>query len=132
MKTLSWTAKGRVVYPLALVIRIAFVLFGEWQDKTLSIPYTDIDYEVISDAAQLVVDGDSPYGRATYRYSPLLAYLLVPNVVLHRCWGKLVFSFADLVIGRCLQSILARTGLSRDKSMQYACCLLYTSPSPRD
>lgn len=124
MKSLSWSTKARVVYPLALVIRIAFVLFGEWQDRTLSIPYTDIDYEVISDAAQLVVDGDSPYGRATYRYSPLLAYLLVPNVILHRCWGKLVFSFADLVIGRCLQSILARTGLSRGKSLQYACLWL--------
>lgn len=120
----SWLAKDTFVYPLALLARIVLILFGEWQDRTLSIPYTDVDYEVISDAAQLIVTGDSPYGRATYRYSPLLAYLLVPNVLLHRCWGKMVFSLADLVVGKCLQSILTRNGLTSGLSLQYACVWL--------
>lgn len=116
----SWLAKDGIVYPLALVTRILFILFGEWQDRSLSIPYTDVDYQVISDAAQLVVEGSSPFDRATFRYSPLLACLLVPNVLLHRCWGKLLFSAADLVVGKCLQSILTRNGLPRGRSLQYA------------
>lgn len=120
MTTSSWLANGKIVYPLALAVRIAFVLFGEWQDRSLAIPYTDVDYQVISDAARLVSGGGSPYERATYRYSPLLAYLLVPNVVLHRCWGKLLFSLADLVVGRCLQLILVRNGLSTGASLKYA------------
>lgn len=120
MKTSSWLAKDKIVYPLALAVRIAFILFGEWQDRSLAIPYTDVDYQVITDAARLVSDGGSPYQRATYRYSPLLAYLLVPNVVVHRCWGKLLFSLADLVVGRCLQLILVRNGLSTGTSLKYA------------
>ena len=116
----KWLSRDNVVYPLAFFVRVVFILFGEWQDRSLAIPYTDIDYEVISDAAQLVASGASPYERATYRYSPLLAYLLVPNVVLHRCWGKLLFSVADLVVGRCLQSILVRNGLARGVALQYA------------
>lgn len=124
MKPSSWLSKGNIVYPLALAARIVLILFGEWQDRTLSIPYTDVDYEVISDAAQLIVNGDSPYGRATYRYSPLLAYLLVPNLLLHRCWGKMVFSLADLAVGKCLQSILTRNGLSPGLALQYACLWL--------
>ncbi|CAM9743890.1 unnamed protein product [Hapterophycus canaliculatus] len=124
MKPLSWLAKDKFVYPFALVTRIVLILFGEWQDRTLSIPYTDVDYQVISDAAQLIVAGDSPYGRATYRYSPLLAYLLVPNALLHRCWGKMIFSLADLMVGKCLQSILTRNGLPSGLSLQYACLWL--------
>lgn len=124
MKLSSWLAQAKVVYSLALVARIVLIVFGEWQDRVLDIPYTDIDYEVISDAAKLIVTGESPFGRATYRYSPLLAYLLVPNVLLHRCWGKVLFSLADLVVGKCLQSILTRNGLRPALSLQYACLWL--------
>lgn len=120
MEIVWWLSREEVVYPAALFARLLFILLGEWQDRNFAIPYTDVDYEVISDAAQLVVSGASPYGRATYRYSPLLAYLLVPNLVLHRCWGKLLFSVSDLVVGKCLQSILVRNGLPRGRALQYA------------
>ncbi|CAM9566042.1 unnamed protein product [Discosporangium mesarthrocarpum] len=115
---------ARIVYPLALVIRLLFIFVGAWQDRNLSVKYTDIDYEVVTDAAKLVVNGDSPYGRATYRYSPLLAYILVPNVLLHPCWGKIVFSIGDLAVGRCVESILIGQGIDGARSLQFACLWL--------
>ncbi|KAL8097693.1 hypothetical protein AgCh_030707 [Apium graveolens] len=58
----------------------------------MEVRYTDVDYLVFSDAAALVVSGVSPYKRSTYRYSPLIAYLVTPNSIIHRSWGKLLFS----------------------------------------
>lgn len=112
--------KPYVIYPLALALRIALIVYGEWQDRTLAIKYTDVDYEVISDAAASLIRGGSPYDRATYRYSPLLAWLLVPNFTLHKCWGKVIFSTADLMVGRLLQTILMEQGHTPGTSLQHA------------
>lgn len=112
------------MYGLAFALRLLMVVYGEWQDRRLALQYTDVDYEVISDAAVLVTQGRSPYERATYRYSPLLAYLLVPNSILHRCWGKVIFSIADLGVGGLLQFILSLQGLPRGTSLQFACLWL--------
>lgn len=69
-------------------------MYGEWQDTHMEVRYTDIDYMVFSDAASLMASGKSPFERSTYRYSPLLAFLLLPNSILNRSWGKFIFSAA--------------------------------------
>ena len=48
----------------------------------------------------------SPYTRDTYRYTPLLALLLVPNVFLHPSFGKYLFAAFDIVNGIIIYNIL--------------------------
>ena len=85
------------VIKLGAGLRLCLLLFGLAQDALSPVKYTDIDYEVYTDAAAYVARGQTPYARSTYRYTPLLAFLLLPNVWVHKCWGKVVFCTADLV-----------------------------------
>ncbi|CAM9144506.1 unnamed protein product [Choristocarpus tenellus] len=126
MEVQEWIKRrGLMIYALGFFFRVVLIFVGEWQDQNFTVKYTDIDYEVITDAAHHVINGNSPYNRATYRYSPLLAILLVPNVIVHRCWGKLLFSVADLALGRLLEEILLRQGLRPGESLKYACLWIF-------
>ncbi|KAI3973677.1 hypothetical protein MKW92_039224 [Papaver armeniacum] len=93
------------------ILRIFLIIYGEWQDTHMEVRYTDIDYYVFSDAASLMASGRSPYERSTYRYSPLLAFLLVPNSFIHQSWGKFIFSASDLLVGVLIRSILKLRGV---------------------
>jgi hypothetical protein len=80
--------------------RLLLLAWSAIQDKFMTVKYTDVDYLVFSDAARSVAEGGSPYDRATYRYSPILAFLLLPNTFLHPAWGKLLFTATDMLIAR--------------------------------
>ncbi|QIW97238.1 hypothetical protein AMS68_002756 [Peltaster fructicola] len=87
----------------------------------LAFRYTDIDYLVFTDATRFVALGRSPYDRATYRYTPLLAWLLYPTV--WSGWfefGKILFAVGDLVAGWLIYRILRLRGMNSSSATNYA------------
>ncbi|XLR10594.1 hypothetical protein S83_038532 [Arachis hypogaea] len=91
MRSLDFTS----LLLFSAIFRVILIIYGEWQDAHMEVNYTDVDYLVFSDAASLMASGDSPYKRTTYGYSPLLAFLLIPNSLIHRSWGRFIFSASD-------------------------------------
>jgi phosphatidylinositol glycan class M len=63
--------KGKV-FGGALIVRLLLLGYGYLQDNFMTVKYTDVDYEVYTDAAREVANGNSPYDRTTYRYTPIL------------------------------------------------------------
>ncbi|CAG0898912.1 unnamed protein product [Darwinula stevensoni] len=90
----------------ALAIRLGLVYYGKLQDEQFLVKYTDVDYHVYTDAARHVHEGGSPYDRHTYRYSPLLAYLMLPNLLLSPHFGKALFCLADILCGYLIHRML--------------------------
>ncbi|KAI0232658.1 GPI mannosyltransferase 1 [Massospora cicadina] len=94
-----------VIFISAALLRIILLAYGEYQDANYEVKYTDIDYEVFTDSARYVTQRKSPYLRSTYRYTPLLAILLTPNIFIHKSFGKLLFALADLVAGLIMKRL---------------------------
>ncbi|XP_012280523.1 GPI mannosyltransferase 1 [Orussus abietinus] len=92
----------------AFALRLVLVTYADFHDKYFDVPYTDIDYTVFTDAARCIVEGHSPYDRHTYRYTPLVALLLSPNILLHKSFGKVVFSIVDILIALLINKILIK------------------------
>lgn len=91
---------------ISLIAHTIFLVYGLYQDANFPVKYTDIDYAVFTDAARLVYHGLSPYDRHTYRYTPLIAYLMLPNLIFP-ITGKVIFMLGNLFGGWALHSLLA-------------------------
>ena len=96
---------------LSTLIHAVLIAYGEWRDSNVHGGYTDVDYWVYSDAAAHVYNGRSAFDRHTYRYSPLLAWLLVPNEFLVGWWGKALFSLAGIISGVLIYKLTNRSVL---------------------
>jgi len=111
MAFLTLISRPLPLFTLATLLRVVLLLYGLWQDANSPVKYTDIDYLVFTDAARFVSRGGSPYDRETYRYTPLLAWMLIPTAWTEssRHWfefGKVVFAAADLIAGWLVVKIL--------------------------
>ncbi|XP_049851304.1 GPI mannosyltransferase 1-like [Schistocerca gregaria] len=94
------------VFLVAFFVRLLLVSYGLWQDTNFAVKYTDIDYEVMNGGARYALLAKSPYEYNTFRYTPLLAYLHIPNVWLCKLFGKFLFLSCDLAVGYTLFKIL--------------------------
>ena len=100
---------GNSLFGLGVLLRIGLVVYSEYQSYITNIQYDDIDYLVYTDGAYEVYNGNSPYDRHTYRYTPLLAFMLTPNVFLLRSFGKYLFTLSDILCSVYIKKILSLT-----------------------
>lgn len=103
----------------AFSLRLILLIYGEFQDAYFTVKYTDIDYVVFTDAARYITQGKSPYLRETYRYTPLLAMLLTPNIYWFKSFGKCLFAGADLLVGYLIHRILVLRGMPSKSALKY-------------
>jgi len=65
---------------------------------------TDIDYKVYSDSTKY----PKPYERHTYRYTPLLSYMMALNYTVYESIGKIIFALFDTLAIFTLWKIIAK------------------------
>lgn len=117
----------------AALLRAGMLLYGLWQDANSPVKYTDIDYMVFTDAARFTFSPSSssssssaasPYERETYRYTPLLAWLLYPTTLpgaVAFSAGKVLFAAADLLAAYFVIRVLRRhVGMEAGRACRFA------------
>ncbi|KAI9925821.1 GPI mannosyltransferase 1 [Aspergillus wentii] len=111
-----------LIFSASVVLRAILLVYGAWQDAHSAVKYTDIDYMVFTDASRYVSRGVSPYARDTYRYTPLLAWMLLPTT-----WngffafGKVLFALSDVLAGWLIaKSLMANYGMDSFRALKYA------------
>lgn len=105
-----------VIFGLGTTLRLILVCYGRIQDALLDVKFTDVDYSVFVDAAANVVAGNSPYDRPTYRYTPLIAWILTPTVEFAE-FGKILFNLCDLMNAFLIQKLSILNGFSSDTAV---------------
>lgn len=125
------------VFFAATVLRLVLLIYGGWQDAHSAVKYTDIDYMVFTDAARYVSKGETPYARDTYRYTPLLAWMLLPTAwkapapwsQVTFAFGKILFALADVLAGWLVVQLLIRFyRLSPERALRYVAATWLWNP----
>jgi phosphatidylinositol glycan class M len=110
----------------AAVIRFLLLFYGVVHDKMFTLKYTDVDYIVFTDAARFVKQGRSPFLRDGYRYTPLIAFLLLPDVYIpFLCLGKMLFLMFDILTGCMIYRILKRLTTTVEPDVALICTLIW-------
>jgi GPI mannosyltransferase 1 subunit M len=108
------------------VIRLILVYVAKVIDEGPSPKkYTDTDYDVFSDAATHVYNGNSPFARHTYRYTPIAAYICVLNNLIHPLAGKVVFCIFDILMGLAMWRLIESQNRENKYTWAYVAFWLY-------
>lgn len=119
----SFFSSPYLVFSAAILLRVGLFFYGLWQDANSPMKYTDIDYFVFTDAARYAAHSQSPYDRETYRYTPLLAWMLLPTTwsTVWFSFGKAVFAVGDIVAGWLIVLMLRRElKMPLERALKYA------------
>ncbi|KAF2823408.1 hypothetical protein CC86DRAFT_298606 [Ophiobolus disseminans] len=120
----SFFRSPQQVFTASVLLRVTFLLYGLWQDANSPMKYTDIDYYVFTSAARFISRGQSPYARDTYRYTPLLAWLIYPTVWPGQFWfsfGKVLFAVGDVAAGWMMYRILKEhRNMGDERALKFA------------
>jgi len=116
---MSFSKKLHILF-YGLLARLLMLCYGQWQDTTMVVKFTDVDYYVFHDAANFTCDGESPFKRATYRYTPLLAWLLTPNIWVTQIFGKCLFIAMDLLAAYMMYEIVDQQTDSKESKISIA------------
>ncbi|KAK8170778.1 GPI mannosyltransferase [Phyllosticta citrichinensis] len=115
-------AQPRLVFSAAIILRAVLLVYGLFQDAYSPMKYTDIDYFVFTDATRFVAQGTSPYRRDTYRYTPLLAWLIYPTTwPQFFSFGKALFALGDIIAGYLIfQTLRSTSKMSTERALKFA------------
>ncbi|KAG5438821.1 hypothetical protein PCANB_002541 [Pneumocystis canis] len=116
---------NRYIFIISGLFRLFLLIYGHWHDLRSPVKYTDMDYFVFTGAAEKTYHKQSVYDRETYRYTPLLAWMLIPNVIGIPYFGKILFSICDLIAGYLMKNILILQGYSAKKANLYIATWLW-------
>lgn len=95
------TKRLEFVIAIAVCIRLFILVIGVILDNVSDHwKYTDIDYTIYSDGGSLLMENISPYERPTFRYPPIVAYMMRINHLIHPHAGKIIFVVFDAMIIR--------------------------------
>nr|PVC54585.1 mannosyltransferase [Theileria orientalis] len=81
-------------------------IYNSLYTTAIDLKYSDVDYLVYSDSTKYILSGQSPYLRHTYRYTPILSFLMVFNELWFHDFGKILFTISDLLVGYIIEKCL--------------------------
>lgn len=110
---------------ISIAVRAILVFYGTQHDKYFDVKYTDIDYTVFTDASNSTLNSGTPYDVPTYKYTPILALLLLPNITLHVLFGKILFCVFDILVAVVLGKIMRLVSNLPAPTLDQVVCLCW-------
>ncbi|KAK7201085.1 mannosyltransferase [Novymonas esmeraldas] len=107
------------------LVRLLLLLYSVFHDYYFRVKYTDIDYMIVVDGAKEILRGGTPFDRTTYRYTPLLAVLVLPAALVANPLGKVVFALSDLGAAYYCFHILLRFATERSAKWMVMIFILF-------
>lgn len=96
-----------LLFSCAYLLRLFLVFYGELFAPP-GVKYEDIDYEVFTNASRAIYEGGTAFECDTYRYTPLLAWSLQPNIWLSPHFGKLLFITMDIAAALLMHHLIEK------------------------